>query len=100
ARAVSWGALWDMQRDANLRARDYVPIVLNNVDVEPDAVMVHTLIGHLSSAVELYSDPGNRGELRGLLAAESRRRSVESAPGSDRQLLWVRAFIDTARSPE
>jgi len=30
--------------------------------------------------------------------AESRRRTLESEPGSDRQLLWLRSFIDAARS--
>ncbi len=100
ARAVAWGALWDMVRDAHLRARDYVPIVLNNIDVEADAVIVSTLMGLMDTAIEYYSDAGNRGALRELLAAESRRQAFEAEPGSDRQLLWVRSFIDTARRPE
>ena len=100
ARAVAWGALWDMVRDAHLRPRDYVPIVLNNIDVEPDAVMVTQIIALMYAAIEAYSDPGNRAALREVLAAGARQRALQAEPGSDRQLMWTRAFIDTARKPE
>ena len=100
ARAVSWGALWDMVRDAQLRARDYVPIVLNNIDVEPDAVMVTQLLALTNAAIESYSDPANRGRVRQLLADGAKRRALEAEPGSDRQLMWTRAFIEAARSAE
>jgi aminopeptidase N len=100
ARAVAWGALWDMVRDAQLRARDYVPIVLSNVDVEPDAVMVTQLIAMMNAAIEAYSEPGNRAALREQLAAGAKARSQAAEPGSDRQLIWTRALIDAARSPE
>jgi len=100
ARAIAWGALWDMVRDANLRARDYVPIVLNNIDVEGDAVMLLALIGRMSSAIDRYSAIDNRAAVRELLASGARARALEAQPGSDRQLLWVRAFIDSARRPE
>ena len=98
ARAVAWSALWDMVRDAQLRARDYVPIVLNNVDAEKDAVMVTQLIAQMYAAVESYSDPGNRGALREVLADEAKRRARAAEPSSDHQLMWTRAFIDTART--
>ena len=100
ARAVIWGALWDMVRDANIRARDYVAIVLNNIDVESDAVLVTQLIALMWAAIDGYSDPANRAAVRELLAAEAKRRALAAEPASDRQLLWTRAFIDAARRPE
>jgi aminopeptidase N len=100
ARAVAWGALWDMVRDAHLRPREYVPIVLNNIDVEPDAVMVTQLIALMYAAIEAYSEPSNRGALREVLAAGAKERALQAEPGSDRQLMWTRAFIDTSRKPE
>ena len=100
ARALAWGALWDMVRDAHLRARDYVRIALANIDVEPDAVMTLSLINLVLSAIEVYGDPENRSNVRELLAASARTRALEAEPGSDRQLLWTKAFIDAARRPE
>jgi aminopeptidase N len=100
ARALAWAALWDMVRDAHLRARDYVQIALNNIDVETDAVMTMSLINLMFSAVDVYGDPQNRAGLREDLAAGSRSRALGAEKGSDRQLLWTKSFIDAARRPE
>ena len=100
ARAVAWGALWDMVRDAQLRARTYVRIVLDNIDVETDPIMVSYLLGLLGTATESYGDQQNRASLRDVLASAARHHSLEAAPGSDLQLLWVKAFIEAARRPE
>ena len=100
ARAVAWGALWDMVRDASVRARDYVRIVLNNIDGEDHPTMTTTLISRMVGAIERYGDPHNRGALRETLAAGARDRSADAEPGGDRQLIWTRAFIDAARRPE
>ncbi|HLZ94225.1 MAG TPA: aminopeptidase N, partial [Candidatus Dormibacteraeota bacterium] len=100
ARAISWAALWDMVRDAHLRARDYVQIALNNVDVETDAVMTQSLINQVLSAIEVFGDPANRDAVRETVAAAARERALSAATGSDRQLLWTRAFIEAARKPD
>jgi aminopeptidase N len=100
ARAVAWGAVWDMVRDARLRARDYVPIVLNNIDVETDAVIVSQLISLIWAAIDGYSNPAHRAAVRELLAAGAKQRALTAEPASDRQLIWTRAFIDAARKPE
>ena len=99
-RAVAWAALWDMVRDARLRARRYIDIVLANIDVETDPQMTQALINLMSSAIEIYGDPENRAAARELLAAGARARALSAKPGSDRQLLWVRALIDSARNPK
>ena len=100
ARAISWAALWDMVRDASLRARDYVQIALNNIDVESDAVMTQMLILRIESAIDVFGDPGNRGQAREQLAVAARERALGAEPASDRQLLWTRTLIDAARRPE
>ena len=97
ARAVAWGALWDMVRDSNLRARDYVRVVLNNIDVENDPTMTTTLISRMVGAIERYGEPRNRGALRESLAAAARTRSAEADPGGDRQLIWTKATIDRTK---
>ncbi len=99
ARAVLWGTLWDMTRDAQLRARDYVTTALANIDVETDPVLASDYIEGIWRAIEAYGNPAHRAEMREVLAAASRERALRATPGGDLQLLWARAFIAAARRP-
>ena len=100
ARAVLWSALWDMTRDAQLAAGDFVRITLSNIDVETDAVQVFPFILRMESAIEQYGKPAHRQEMRSILAAGSRERALAAEAGGDLQLLWAKTFIDNARSPQ
>ena len=98
ARAVAWGAIWDMTRDAELRARDYVAISINNLDAEVDAPNLSSLIGQAAACIANFSEPGHRPQVREQLARAARARVESAEPGSDVQLLWANAFIAAARS--
>jgi aminopeptidase N len=100
ARAILWEALWDMVRDAELRAAEYVEISLANMDVETDAAIVGSLIGRMNSAIERYGDPRKRAPLREAVAQRAKQRLSRLAPASDLQLLWTTAFIGAARQPD
>jgi len=100
SRAVLWEALWDMVRDAQLHAKDYLEISLANVDVESDAAIAGTLISRMTSALERYADPRDRSSMRADVAKGAKQRLSRIAPGSDLQLLWTNAFIGAARQPE
>jgi aminopeptidase N len=100
ARGLAWAALWEMARDAELRARDYVAIVLENIAVETDASTLGSLLGRTELVAERYTDPGGRKAARALLATASRTHLDTSPPGGDVQLLWTTTFIRTARKPE
>jgi aminopeptidase N len=100
ARALAWGAVWDMARDADLRARDYVAISLHNIEVETDASTLESLIGRTELAAGGYSDPRNRAVARALVAQASKRHAQASPAGGDAQLLWTSAFIRAAREPD
>ena len=99
ARAVLWEALWDMVRDAKLRAADYLEISLSNIDIETDAAIAGSLISRMTSAVERYGDPRRRASLRANIAKGAQERLHRVAAGSDLQLLWTSAFIGAARKP-
>jgi aminopeptidase N len=100
ARALAWGDLWDMVRDAQLRGRAYVAISLANIDVETDAATVALLQGEIVSAIETYGDVANRAAVRESLARAAYERLSRTQPGSDLQLLWTTTFIGAARSTE
>jgi aminopeptidase N len=97
ARAILWEALWDMVRDAELRAAEYMEISLANMDVETDAAILGSLIGRISTAIHIYGDPRKRASLRETLAQRAKERMTRAAPASDLQLLWANAFIGAAR---
>jgi aminopeptidase N len=98
ARALAWGDLWDMVRDAQLRSRAYVAISLANIDVETDASTVALLQGEIVSAIETYGELANRTTVRESLARAAYERLSRTEPASDLQLLWTTAFIGAARS--
>ena len=43
-RALCWAAAWDMTRDGEMAARDYLSLVLNNIDAENDIGVVQSLL--------------------------------------------------------
>jgi aminopeptidase N len=98
ARSIAWGAIWDMTRDSELRARDYVAISINNLDTEVDAPNLYSLIKQVESCIANFCEPSHRPDVREQLALAARTRTEHAEPGSDVQLLWSNAFIAAARS--
>lgn len=98
-RALAWSAIWDMTRDGELAASDYVPTVINALAGEDDVAVIATQMLQLGTAVELYAADSHRDALRAL-AADGVEKLMDSAPaGSDLQLQYVRSFATFAFSP-
>src|SRR5439155_25342406 len=100
ARALSWTAAIDQLRDAELAARDYVRLVVNNIHTETDPGAVQQLLGGAAQAITIYGDPANRDAARLKLATRALAALKEAEQASDLQLLWARAFISNARTDE
>jgi len=99
ARAVVWGALWDMVRNAELRAGEYVDISIRCIDVETDPAVFQSLVFRTFTAFEEYASLTRRRELREAVARAAFDRLQRTQPGSDLQLHWAFTFIDAARRP-
>ncbi|MFE2041270.1 aminopeptidase N [Streptomyces sp. NPDC059477] len=99
-RALSWASAWDMTRDAELAARDYLSLVLSGIGKESDIGVVQSLQRQVKLAIDLYADPAAREALltRWTDATLAHLRAAEA--GGDHQLAWARAFAGTARTPE
>jgi aminopeptidase N len=96
-RALCWGAAWDMTRDAEMAASDFVELVLRGVGSESDLTAVHTLLRQAQTAVNTYVAPTRRPRMlreweSGLLDLV---RSAE--PGSDHQLAFLRGLASAAK---
>jgi aminopeptidase N len=98
-RALAWSATWDMTRDGELAASDYIPMVLNALPYENDVAVVATQALQLHNVVELYAADKNREALRAVFADGIEKLLDAATPGSDMQLQYARNFASTAYSP-
>jgi aminopeptidase N len=99
-RALCWASAWDMTRDAELAARDYLSLVLSGIGKESDIGVVQSLHRQVKLAIDLYADPAAREMLLARWTDATLAHLRAAAPGSDHQLAWARAFAATARTPE
>ncbi|CAN5363589.1 aminopeptidase N [soil metagenome] len=100
ARALCWGAAWDMTRDAQLRATDFVSLVLTGVATETDLTAVAGLLRQAQTAVNLYAAPEHRESLAQRWEQGLRSLVLTAKSGSDHQLALVRAYAASARSEQ
>ena len=100
ARALSWAAIWDMHRDAQISSADFMAVALSGLAGENDDAIVNIVIGQLGTSVEGYASDANRNKYRELLAAGFWNLMQASAPASDLQLLYSRAFAANAHTQE
>jgi aminopeptidase N len=100
ARALCWGAAWDMTRDAEMRATDFVALVLGNIGTETDSWGVSRIPTYAASAVNAFSAPANRSYLRATWERGLRKLLEEAEPGSDHQLTFTRQYSAAAHSEE
>ncbi|CAG7572608.1 aminopeptidase N [Barrientosiimonas humi] len=99
-RAILVGAAWDMTRDAELPARDFVDLALATLPGETDSNLVRTLLQHATLAASRFVAPQHRDTTRGRFAAGLLDLARSAEPGSDAQLQLVQAFAGQAGSDE
>jgi aminopeptidase N len=99
ARGLIWASLWDSCRDGELSATDYVTIALNALKSESDISIVSATLMQIDTAVWAYADPAKRDSLRAHLAQSVEALLDASAPGSDHQMAFARAFANFAFTP-
>ena len=99
-RALCWASAWDMTRDGELAARDYLELVLSGIGRESDIGVVQSLQRQVKLAVDQFADPAWRPEglARFADAALELLRAAEA--GGDQQLAWARAFSGVAATGE
>jgi aminopeptidase N len=99
ARGLIWASLWDSCRDGELSATDYVTIALNALKSESDISIVSATLMQIDTAVWAYANPAKRNSLRAHLAQSVEALLDASAPGSDHQMAFARAFANFAVTP-
>ncbi|HET6937614.1 MAG TPA: aminopeptidase N [Nocardioides sp.] len=100
ARALCWGAAWDMTRDAELSATDFVALVLSGIASETDAFGVNRIPGYAAIAANQYSAPEHRQALRATWESGLRELLMTADAGGDHQLSFARAYASVAHSEQ
>ena len=99
-RALCWSATWDMLRDAEISATDFIDIALSGLAGEDDIATVTIIGNQLASAVEIYSAPTKRDSARLKVGNAYEQMVKAAAAGSDHQLQYARNFTSFASSAE
>jgi aminopeptidase N len=100
ARSVCWTAMWDMTRDGELPAREFLELALRHGPGEGEVGALERVLAQAQLAVNLYGDPPRRETASERLAATALEQARRTDAGGDHQLAWMRTFVSTARSPE
>ena len=98
--ALVWAATWDMVRDGEMAARDYVRLVLGGIDTVGDISVVQTLLRQAALAARQYADPPWKADGLAFIASSLRSLLAAAPDGSDHQLAYLRAFTAVATSAE
>ena len=98
ARALCWTAAWDMTRDAELSARDWVTLVRSGLPHETDIGVLQGIVRQAVSALYLFTPVDEREAALVDFAAFLLEQARAVASGSDHQLALFRAFVSIART--
>ncbi|MEU4540560.1 aminopeptidase N [Streptosporangium sp. NPDC023825] len=99
-RALCWSAAWDMTRDAEMSTRDYLTLVVSNIESVTDITVAQTVLRQARLAVQQYADPAWRAQGLARLASALRGLVTAAEPGSDHQLAYLNALAAVATSTE
>ncbi len=98
-RTLVWSAAWEMTRDAELRARDFVALVSGGVQAETEVGVAQRLLLQAQTALNSYAEPG-WSAAQGWPAFADRLLELArgAAAGSDHQLAFVNALCASVLS--
>ncbi|RCW45104.1 aminopeptidase N [Halopolyspora algeriensis] len=96
-RALCWSTAWEMTREAELKARDFVNLVLgrdvhSGIGAETEIGVVQRLLLQTQTALSSYADTAWRQEGWQRYTSRVLELARAAAPGSDHQLALVNAL--------
>jgi aminopeptidase N len=98
-RTLAWSAAWEMTREAEMKARDFVSLVSGGVHAETEVGVAQRLLMQAQTALTSYANP-DWACSQGWPAFADRLLELARAaePGSDHQLAFVNALCASALS--
>jgi aminopeptidase N len=96
-RALLWAATWDMVRDAELPAGDYLVLVSESFAPEREISLVQDVLIRSRQAIDVLGRPDLRDRRLAVFARRCFALLSEAEPGGDLQLAYARAFVAAVR---
>jgi aminopeptidase N len=98
-RTLAWSAAWEMTREAEMKARDFVSLVTAGVQAETEVGVAQRLLMQAQSALNSYADPEwARAEGWPAFADRLLELARGAKGGSDHQLAYVNALCGSVLS--
>lgn len=98
-RTLAWSATWEMTRNAELKARDFVALVCRGVHAETEVGVLQRLLLQAQTALSSYAEPGwAAGQGWPEFADRLLELARAAAPGSDHQLAYLNAVCASVLS--
>ncbi|GFG67613.1 aminopeptidase [Mycobacterium kubicae] len=100
-RSLVWSAAWEMTREAELRARDFVALVSRGVHAETEIAVLQRLLLQAQTALGSYAEPA-WARAHGWPAFADRLLELarNAEPGSDHQLAFVNSLCSSVLSAQ
>ncbi len=95
-RSLIWSATWQMTRNAQMRARDFVSLVARGATSETEMAVLEQILAQARSAVNNYADPSWAGQGWATLR-EAFAKALKETSGQA-QLAFARAFAGCVHS--
>jgi aminopeptidase N len=98
-RTLVWSAAWEMTREAEFKARDFVSLVSGGVQAETEVGVAQRLLLQAQTALGSYAEP-DWARSQGWPAFADRLLELArgAQPGSDHQLAFVNALCSSVLS--
>jgi aminopeptidase N len=98
-RTLVWSAAWEMTREAELRARDFVALLSRGVHAETEVAVLQRLLLQAQTALASYAEPAWACEHGWPQFADRLLELARGAqPGSDQQLAFLNALCASVLS--
>ena len=98
-RTLAWSAAWEMTRQAEMKARDFVALVQRGISAETEVGVVQRLLLQAQTAISSYAEPGWAAEHGQPDFADTLLELARGAEaGSDHQLAFVNSLTGATLS--
>ncbi len=104
-RALCWSTSWEMTREAELKARDFIGLVLGQspttgIGAETEIGVVQRVLLQTQTALSSYADPSWSAQGWQRFASRMLELAHTAEPGSDHQLAFVNTLAGSVLADE
>jgi aminopeptidase N len=97
ARTLIWMAAWDAMRDGETPARDFIDLVLGNIQSETQGSALQTLLRQMVTVTAYYVARNTQDATFSKVAKRLWELTLEAEPGSDAQYMFLKFWAIYAR---